>query len=439
MKTKKLIVCILSVVMLISCTAYAGYYDAPNLSDIFNNDILEIVATVKDAPSEPSADAVLIGERVASNYNFDTDSYSVEIRKEYSDGSYTTTKLFDTNEPGTEKATKYYPAYLTGDTTGKYVQYVRTEERLGDDYYQDIYLVDTTGEEITKTLIGSMISDYDAETYSETISLFSAKEENGTIVRTPTTDKPLTSNEFEIMKKGTLYNDGLRFDRVSDSEAFSLKGFCDINNNIYFEDAQISYFNFFYNLGYLVTVSNNGGVLDYSVEDYEKQRVFDSSIENVFTGEVYSFTDVDITNLYDSGYVRLTVKDEARNETQYIAKLKKNAIIKVMLNDEKVLFDVLPTITDGRTLVPLRAIFEALGAKVEWNGETQTITATKDDKTVVLTIGSNEMTVDGETKTLDVSAQIIDGRTLVPVRAISEAFGCSVDWNDAERTVIINY
>ncbi|MBO5370356.1 MAG: copper amine oxidase N-terminal domain-containing protein, partial [Clostridia bacterium] len=72
-----------------------------------------------------------------------------------------------------------------------------------------------------------------------------------------------------------------------------------------------------------------------------------------------------------------------------------------MLNGEKVLFDVLPTITDGRTLVPLRAIFEALGAKVEWNGETQTITATKDDKTVVLTIGSNEMTVDGETKTLD--------------------------------------
>ena len=52
-------------------------------------------------------------------------------------------------------------------------------------------------------------------------------------------------NKFEIMKKGTLYNDGLRFDRVSDSEAFSLKGFCDINNNIYFEDAKISYFNYF--------------------------------------------------------------------------------------------------------------------------------------------------------------------------------------------------
>ena len=110
-----------------------------------------------------------------------------------------------------------------------------------------------------------------------------------------------------------------------------------------------------------------------------------------------------------------------------------------MVEGEKVLFDVLPTIKDGRTLVPLRAIFESLGAKVEWNGENQTITATKGETTVELKIGSKEMHVGEETKTLDVGPEIKDGRTLVPARAVAEAFGCTVDWDGEAQMVSINY
>ena len=86
----------------------------------------------------------------------------------------------------------------------------------------------------------------------------------------------------------------------------------------------------------------------------------------------------------------------------------------------------------------MRAIFEKLGAVVGWDGETRTVTAVKDDLTVSLEIGSFDMYVGDKVTTLDVPALIYGDRTLVPLRAISEAFGCTVDWNGDTRTVSIN-
>jgi len=111
--------------------------------------------------------------------------------------------------------------------------------------------------------------------------------------------------------------------------------------------------------------------------------------------------------------------------------------ISVYLDGTQLTFDVPPQIIDGRTLVPLRAIFEALGAEVNWNEATQTITATKDTTTVVLTIGSTTATVSGRSVTLDVPPQVINGRTLVPLRFVAESFGVAVDWNGDTRTVTI--
>ena len=99
--------------------------------------------------------------------------------------------------------------------------------------------------------------------------------------------------------------------------------------------------------------------------------------------------------------------------------------------------DVPAQLIDNRTMVPLRAIFEALGASVEWDGETKTVTSVKDDTTVKLTVGENKLTVNGTEKALDVPGQIVENRTLVPVRAISEAFGCEVGWDAETRTVSI--
>ena len=109
----------------------------------------------------------------------------------------------------------------------------------------------------------------------------------------------------------------------------------------------------------------------------------------------------------------------------------------MLVNGKNVYFDQLPILDNGRTLVPLRAIFEALGANVNWDGTTQTVTASKGGTNISLQIGSNQLYVNGSAKTLDVPAKLINSRTLVPVRAISEAFGCKVDWDGNSQTVII--
>ena len=111
--------------------------------------------------------------------------------------------------------------------------------------------------------------------------------------------------------------------------------------------------------------------------------------------------------------------------------------ISVRINGKYVEFDQPPILENGRTLVPLRAIFEALGADVQWDGSTQTVTATKNGTEISLQIGSTRMYVNGSAKTLDVPAKLINSRTLVPVRAISEAFGCKVDWIQDTQTVVI--
>lgn len=120
------------------------------------------------------------------------------------------------------------------------------------------------------------------------------------------------------------------------------------------------------------------------------------------------------------------------------------SVIPVMANDiivkidgQQIAFDVPPRLINDRTMVPLRAIFEALGASVNWNNDTETVTSTKDQTTIQLTINSPTMYVNGSAVTLDSPACLVDDRTLVPVRAISEAFGTTVNWIENENTVVI--
>ncbi len=110
----------------------------------------------------------------------------------------------------------------------------------------------------------------------------------------------------------------------------------------------------------------------------------------------------------------------------------------VYLDGKKLDFEVEAIIENGRTLVPLRAIFEALGAQVDWDNDTRTVTAVKGKTTVVLTIGSTQPTVNGEVRTLDVAAKISSSRTLAPVRFVGEAFGSTVGWDAATRIVSIS-
>lgn len=112
--------------------------------------------------------------------------------------------------------------------------------------------------------------------------------------------------------------------------------------------------------------------------------------------------------------------------------------VKVTIDQTPVTFDVPPFIEQNRTFVPVRAIFEALGAEVGWDGATKTVTAKKDGMDISLVIGKKEIVVNGNAKALDVAPQIVHDRTLVPARAVSEAFGYQVGWDGATKTVSVS-
>jgi len=136
------------------------------------------------------------------------------------------------------------------------------------------------------------------------------------------------------------------------------------------------------------------------------------------------------------------VKEYATKNGIKIDTLESTDEITVLIDGKKIEFDVKPMLINDRTLVPMRAIFENLGALVQWDDKTQTAFGTDGNILIAFQIDNTLMTkskLNGENEKiiLDVPAKLINDRTLVPIRAISEAFDCKVDWVDETKTVVI--
>lgn len=117
------------------------------------------------------------------------------------------------------------------------------------------------------------------------------------------------------------------------------------------------------------------------------------------------------------------------------------ADVKVVVNGQTVSFPDEKPFLDaetGRTYVPLRFVSEALEGKVTWDSASKTAIIEKEGTVIEMEIGSAAPVVDGESKTLDAPARLENGRTLVPLRFISECFGASVQWDGQNKTVVIN-
>lgn len=111
--------------------------------------------------------------------------------------------------------------------------------------------------------------------------------------------------------------------------------------------------------------------------------------------------------------------------------------VKVLLNGDPVEFDQPPEIVNERTLVPIRAVMEKMGGEVVWHGDTNTTEIRFDGNRMQLVLNSTTAFYNNEAYKLDVAPQAINNRTLMPLRFIAEKFGFDVGWDGETRTVII--
>ena len=111
--------------------------------------------------------------------------------------------------------------------------------------------------------------------------------------------------------------------------------------------------------------------------------------------------------------------------------------IRVFLNNNEVIFDCPPEVLNDRTMVPVRAIFEAMGFVVQWNSETSGAVAFNDEYSLSFFVGEPYIYVNDEVRRIDTAPVVINSRILVPVRAIAEATGCGVDWDSENSRVLI--
>ena len=137
--------------------------------------------------------------------------------------------------------------------------------------------------------------------------------------------------------------------------------------------------------------------------------------------EVYKRQEYDMADIED------VLNEKCPSDTPYIE-----------FNGNILGFDVPPIIEDGSTLVPMRFLFEQMGADVEWDSETQTATATLDNKAVTFSIDNVNARINNKPAKMDVPARLVNGKTMVPLRFLSENMGYDVDWDADSRTAILN-
>ena len=114
-----------------------------------------------------------------------------------------------------------------------------------------------------------------------------------------------------------------------------------------------------------------------------------------------------------------------------------NSDIYVEVNKEVLGFDTPPILEDDRILVPMRFLFQKMGAEVEWQDATQTATATLNNEEVSFSIDNNTAKVNGIAESMDVPARMSNDRTMVPLRFLSENLGYDVQWDEETKTAAI--
>lgn len=204
------------------------------------------------------------------------------------------------------------------------------------------------------------------------------------------------------------------------------------------KDEQIAYKELSYDY---INVSSSDALYTYAhIYNYENPQVsyyIDGEYKSTVYELPYKFTGLENVS---EGNHNLTVKVEANGQIleEKSVMISVSKEISITINGKKIATDTAPVIVGGRTLVPIRVVANGLGADVEWVPSKREVIITKGADILKLQIDNTTMTKNGEAKVLDVAPSILNGRTMVPIRAVGESFQAQVSWDGVKRNVIIN-
>ena len=221
----------------------------------------------------------------------------------------------------------------------------------------------------------------------------------------------------ELRERGTIFN--INIDEISRRNAFVAAEITFTVNG-----RQLEAFNNHYTIaadlrGFDLEDKNTYRITAISIYDYDERNI--GGRINIETS-IFRAHNVQRAGKFAIAYVSTLRRIHVELESYYVVDLAENAPTQTM--------DVLPMIQQGRTLLPVRFMAYALSADVDWNCETMEVTLTLDDRSLTFVIG--EM-ADG----MDVPARIVNDRTMVPLRFISEFFNAQVEWDDEARSIEI--
>ena len=184
------------------------------------------------------------------------------------------------------------------------------------------------------------------------------------------------------------------------------------------------------------TVTNKGNVL-YKIQygDNGIKAAQKISIDAINYYDIPIDTDLSNTK-YFNGYLYCNIIGDEENSYQIKISDLENGI-KVLYDNNYLSFTTPPMIENDRTLVPMRFLFEQMGADVDWDNATQTAIVKKQGDTISFSINDTEAKVNNTVKTMDVPARLINDKTMIPLRFLSEELGYSVQWDGETRTVTI--
>lgn len=236
-----------------------------------------------------------------------------------------------------------------------------------------------------------------------------------------------TKNDLNI---AWIYLDGTDYENMDTNKLKAITANANVTDKFLKEAFEVSYTFYKYSpylvVGYEKTPDKNDG-----------NKIYACAAQTYKYGMYYKSVDNTLIKSYNfSAVSQASASNKPQNNSSSTSKTAAKNIT-VTIDGNPVSFDVPPASISGRTMVPFRKIFEALGAEVGWDADTKTVTGKKAGIEIILKVGSKEALVNGEAKELDVAVTTIGGRTMVPVRFISSYLGCNVQWDENTRTVII--